>query len=148
MSSMPPLKPVKPGERPLVRRRDLRIALLILLGSIVLRVVSFIVLQWGRWSLVDYLSIACVCVATWLAWSACITVVRDTEIDLRKCHDDMEATWQQRHDALLAREREILRKMDEVCTDLGIDTKAPEPEPVPERPALYVAWDRTKQDAG
>lgn len=141
MPSLPSLRRVKPA-----RRRSLRVAKLILLGAILVHVTSFVLLRWNNWSLVDYVSIVCLPTATGLAWLACLTVIRQTETDLRKCHDDMEATWQRRHNALLAREQEILRKMDAACA--ALDIEVPEPEAMPERPALYVAWDSAKQDAG
>ena len=115
-------------------RRGLRVAWLVMFGSAGVRVASAIFMSSDHWSMDDTISVTLLVIATVLLWFALLVVVRDTETRFQRRHTALEQAWRKRYDDLLAREREILRRMDEACAAADIPAESPKTE----RPALYV----------
>lgn len=127
---------------------------LALIASVLVRGLVF--LMWHRWSMLDAMSIALVAIATWLIWLAFKSAMQDAEGYWRGRYTRLENEWKWRYNYLLAREEELLAKMDAASTAAGLavdthdgpmppdaddDEAGTAPHDVPSaRPPLRLAW--------
>lgn len=134
---MAPIRLVGGSVRHLLSGKSMLAAKLVLSSSVVVRITAAIIFHdmWAHWSTVDYLSIALIVVATFMMWSAFVAIVRNAETNQKIRDAQQESIWRARHAALLAREQEILTKMEAACIAAGITPS----------PKLHVVSDSSQE---